>query len=186
MKRQMLALALMVVLLGGCSGKDRELDRVMALRAKMLSSECSFDAEVTADYLDGAAEFGLRCRMEANGAVTFTVTEPESIAGITGRLDQEGGKLTFDGEAVAFPLLADGEVSPISAPWILTRTLRSGCLTSCGREGEFLRAAIDDSYEADALHLDIWLTEENLPCRGDITWKDRRILTVTIQNFTIL
>lgn len=37
------------------------------------------------------------------------------------------------------------------------KTLRSGYITSAGMDGGRLRLTIDDSYEDDALHLDIWL-----------------------------
>lgn len=158
----------------------------MGLRAKMLSGGCTFDAEITADYGAQTDTFGVSCQMDSGGSVAFAVTAPEAIAGITGTLSQAGGKLTFDGSALAVPLLADGELSPVSAPWILTQTLRSGYLTACGREGTLLRAEIDDSYEADALHLDVWLTAENIPCQADILWKNRRILSLTIKNFTFV
>ncbi len=177
---------LVLLLLTGCTGKGDELDRVMALRAKLLSGECTFDAEITADYLTEVYTVGVTCRMDAGGNVAFTVTAPESIAGITGTLARDEGRLTFDDAALAFGLLADGEISPVSAPWILIRTLRSGYLTSCAVEGELLRVAIDDSYAADALHLDVWLTGQDVPCRADIAWKDRRILSLEIKNFTIV
>ena len=77
-------------------------------------------------------------------------------------------------------------VSPVSGPWLLMKTLRSGYLTSCGVEDGCLRIAIDDSYEDDALHLDVWLDESDCPKRGEILWKGRRILTVEIENFVFL
>ena len=83
-------------------------------------------------------------------------------------------------------MLADGQLTPVAAPWVLTKTLRSGYLTSCGADGEYLRLAIDDSYEEDALHLDIWLGSEDLPVRGEVLWQGRRILSLQIKNFTFL
>lgn len=186
MKRLVCLGLLLVVLLAGCAGTEESLDRAMGLRAKMLSHDCAFQMEITADSLSELCSFQVDCKMDVSGDVTFQVLAPESIAGIQGTIGRDKGKLTFDDAAVAFPLLADGEISPASAPWILTRTLRSGYLTSCGQEGELLRVAIDDSYGEDALHLDVWLTEEDIPCRADITWRDRRIVSMDIENFTIL
>jgi hypothetical protein len=162
------------------------MDRAMALRSALLAKGAEFDAAVTADYGDKTYSFGMHCRMEAQGKVTFSVTAPETIAGITGTVSASGGKLTFDGNALAFTLLADGQVSPVSGPWLLMKTLRSGYLTSCGVEDGCLRIAIDDSYEDDALHLDVWLDESDCPKRGEILWKGRRILTVEIENFVFL
>ena len=184
--KRILSLLVCLVLLAGCgSGKDG-MDRAMALRSRLLGSGASFDAGITADYGDRTYTFGMACTLDSRGNLEFTVTQPELIAGITGALSADGGKLTFDGKALAFNLLADGQVSPISGPWILMHTLRSGYLTSCGWEEGRLRLAIDDSYEEDALHLDIWLDETDCPVRGEILWQGRRILSVAVENFQFL
>lgn len=184
--KRIIPILLILVLLAGCAGARDTMDRAMALRSALLAKGAEFDAAVTADYGDKTYSFGMHCRMEAQGKVTFSVTAPETIAGITGTVSASGGKLTFDGNALAFTLLADGQVSPVSGPWLLMKTLRSGYLTSCGMEDGCLRIAIDDSYEDDALHLDVWLDERDCPKRGEILWKGRRILTVEIENFVFL
>lgn len=184
--RRMVCVLLCLVLLTGCSGKRDELDRFMELRGTLLgNSGCSFDVVITADYGDKTQEFRLSCQGSSGGELTFTVAEPETIAGISGKIGETGGELTFADTALSFPLLADGELSPISAPWILLRTLRSGCVTACTTEGDLLRVSADDSYENDALHLDIWLRSDDTPVRAEITWKNMRILTLEIENFTI-
>ena len=184
--KRIIPILLILVLLAGCAGARDTMDRAMALRSALLAKGAEFDAAVTAAYGDKTYSFGMHCRMEAQGKVTFSVTAPETIAGITGTVSASGGKLTFDGNALAFTLLADGQVSPVSGPWLLMKTLRSGYLTSCGVEDGCLRIAIDDSYEDDALHLDVWLDESDCPKRGEILWKGRRILTVEIENFVFL
>lgn len=184
MKKVAVLLAVFL-LLAGCSGKQAELERAMSLRAALLASECTFDAAVTADYGDKIYVFGMNCRSDARGNLIFTVTEPESISGITGSVSEEGGKLTFDDTALAFPLMADDQLTPVSAPWILIKTLRGGYLTSANLEGELLRLTIDDSYEEDALQLDIWLNSEEEPVQADILYAGRRILTVQVSNFTL-
>ena len=182
MKRIIAAVCLLVSL-AGCSGKHEEMDRAMVLRSKLLAQGTAFDAEITADYGDEVYTFSMACQLDAQGKLSFSVTAPESIRGIGGEISAAGGALTFDGEALSFPLLADGQVTPVSAPWVLMHTLRSGYLTSCGREGDTLRIAIDDSYEDDALHLDIWLDSNDVPARGEILWQGRRILSVVVKNF---
>ena len=117
--------------------------------------------------------------------MTFEVVQPQSIAGITGTITGEGGFLTFDDVALHFDLLADDTVTPVSAPWIFLKTLRGGYLTSAGEEDGLLRVTIDDSYEEDALQLDIWLDEKNAPVRGEILYGGRRILSLSVTDFTI-
>ena len=50
---------------------------------------------------------------------------------------------------------------------------------------EDLRLAIDDSYEEDALHLEIWIGSDNAPKSAEIYWKGRRLLTVSVSNFVL-
>ena len=157
----------------------------MALRTRLLASDVCFDADITADYGDEIYTFSMNCKADQQGNLTFTVTQPESIAGITGTVSAGGGKLTFDDQALSFALMADGQLTPVAAPWILLRTLRSGYLTSCGAEGEHLRLAIDDSYQEDALHLDIWLDKEDIPQRAEIVYDGKRILSLIVKSFAI-
>lgn len=181
------AVFLLLFFLVGCSGKSKEIERGMSLRSQLLrASSCTFDAAVTADYGDALYEFAMACQVDDRGDMTFTVVEPETISGITGTISSSGGKLTFEDTALAFDLMADGQVSPVSAPWLFLKTLRSGYLTAAGMEGDLLRLTIDDSYEDDALQLDIWLDGENLPTRAEVLYGGRRILTLNVTNFQIL
>ena len=180
------AVLAMVLLLTGCDNARSHIDRGLQLRADLLAADsCSFTAEITADYGDILHSFEMDCTGDSNGDLTFCVIQPDSIAGISGKITDEGGLLTFDDTALEFPLLADGQLSPVSSPWIFLKTLRSGYLTSAGADGELLRLTIDDSYEEDALHLDIWLNGENLPVRADILYDGRRILSLVIRDFRI-
>ena len=180
------AVFLCLVLLPGCSGKNRELEQGLKLRTRLLnSSGCSFETDITADYGDQIHRFCLQCQMDEGGTIRFSVTKPDSIAGITGSVDGEKGALSFDETLLHFPLLADNQVSPISAPWLLAKTLRSGYITSAGSEGEYTRLTIDDSYRQDALHLDIWLDRDNSPVKAEIRYRERKILSLDVKNFTI-
>lgn len=162
------------------------MDRVLSLRAAMQNKACSFDAVITADYGEQIHKFTLACRADEKGTVSFTVSAPQSIAGITGKIDGQGGKLTFDDRLLAFALLADEQISPVSSPWILVKTLRAGFIKACGKDGDLLQATINDSYADDALELDIWIDGENTPVRAEILWKDRKFLSMEVKNFRIV
>ena len=185
--KRMAVILCFVLLLSGCSSSEENLDRAMALRAKLLAAKgCSFDAVITADYGDMSYTFSMNCTADEQGNLQFSVLEPQTITGISGNISATGGKLTFDDKVLAFSLMADGLVTPVSAPWLLVKTLRSGYLTSCGQEGQYLRLSIDDSYEEDALHLDIWLGKEDIPVQAEIIWQGRRLLSIQVENFTFM
>ena len=106
--KKVLPLLLAVVLLTGCSRTPKEVERALALRTRLLqASTCAFDAEITADYGEILHVFRMNCTVDDQGGVSFRVTAPESIAGITGTLSKQGGELTFDDTALYFDLLAD-------------------------------------------------------------------------------
>lgn len=183
---KILAVVISLLLLSGCNGKNAELQRAMELRTRLLGACCTFDAEITADYGSSIQTFQVYCEGNAQGNLGFSVTAPESIQGITGRIESGEGKLTFQDTALAFPLLAEEQLSPVSSPWIFWNTLRGGYLTAAGMEDDLLRLTIDESYEEDALTVDIWLDETDHPIRAEILYDGRRILTLTIENFQIV
>lgn len=183
--RKAAVLVLISVLLTGCMGNNDALDEMMTLRAELLSGSCSFHAEITADYGENLHTFSVYCEANNQGDVGFEVTAPDSISGIQGVTDAEGGKLTFDDIALAFPLLADDQISPVSAPYLLIKTLRGGYVRSAGEEEGLTRVTVDDSYEEDSLQLDIWLDENHLPVRAEILFDGRRIVSMKITDFRI-
>ena len=184
--KRIIAGVMALFLLTGCTGKRDELDRAMKLRATLLGClGCSFDVALTADYGDELHEFRMNCQTGGRGDLQFTVLQPESIAGITGQITSGEGKLTFDDVALYFPLLADGQITPISGPWILMKTLLGGYLTAVTREEKLLHLTIHDSYEEDALQMEIWLNEDDIPICGEILYGGRRIVTMTVENFVI-
>ena len=184
--KKLATLMIALVILTGCTGKRDQMDRAMKLRADLLGSGgCSFTAHLTADYGDAIHEFTLYCEGWNNGDLGFRVEAPDTISGITGRFKGKEGALTFDDVALTFPLLADGQVIPVSGPWILLKTLLGGYLTACNQEDDLLHLTINDSYEEDALQMEIWLDENDLPVQGEIIYGGRRILTMQIENFRI-
>lgn len=185
--KKALALVLAVLLLSGCSSGQQAIDRALDLRGRLLKATgCSFTAKITADYGDTVQYFTVDCKGDDCGGLEFTVKSPETIAGICGSISEDGGKLTFDDVALSFPLLTQEQISPVSAPWIFLRTLRGGYLTSAGEKDGLLRVTIDDTYEEDALQLDIWLNGENMPVRAEILYDGVRILSLEVENFEIL
>ena len=179
--------AILILMLSGCFGGEDLTERAMTLRSKLLQAqELHFDADITADYGDKAYTFSMRCHGDGDGNIHFEVRSPESISGIMGYISEGEGKLVFDETALHIGLLTDDQVNPVSAPWIMLRTLRSGYLVAAGMEGESLRLSIDDGYEDNALRLDIWLDTEDRPQRVEIACDGRNILSLHVSNFRIL
>lgn len=185
--RKLLAISTLFLFLSGCGVKNNEMNTAMAFRQKLLQCHgCQFDCIVTADYADSIYTFTMSCKADTKGDIQFSVQEPKTISGIEGKITGDGGGLTFDGEVLAFPPMMDGYITPAVAPWVMIKTLRSGYITSCGKDGKYIRLTIDDSYADDALHLDIWLNESHLPVRAEILYDGRRTLSLDVKNFTFM
>lgn len=179
--KRLVPLFVCVCMLFGCKGNEG-MDQALALRSAILQAkECRFSIDITADYGDMLYSFSVDCGADDKGNVNFTVTKPETIAGITGKITADGAKLTFDDTALAIPMLTDDQITPVSAPWILMRTLRGGYITSYDKG----RITIDDSYADDALKLDITLNQQNQPSFAEVYWKNRRILTMEVTSFVL-
>lgn len=178
---------LFISIFTGCSAQDDAMERAMALRKQLLaSSNCTFQATITVDYGNSLYSFQMDCSADSSGNLSFTVTKPDTICGITGTISDSGAALTFDEQILAFPMLADGQVTPVSGPWIFLNTLKSGYLTGCSQDNEELEIYIDDSYEEQPLRLQIRTDQSDLPVSAEIFWQEQRVLTIEIQNFTMM
>ena len=172
-----------MIFLLGCSGSDPAMEEALALRSRCLSGNVSFSAELRADYITNIECFALDCAFDENGQMTFTVTEPDDISGIHGTVAGTEGTVIFENVVLGYPLLAEGRLSPLAAPWVLMKALREGCIVAVGREGEMLHLTVDDSYGADALTLDVWLEEGRVE-EAEIAWEGRRCVTMTVEDFS--
>ena len=186
MRWKAVALVCVFLMLVGCGKTDSSVSRAVAIRNRLLESNgCSFSTTVTADYGKEIYQFAMDCQSDKDGNITFTVTTPESIQGIAGKITNDGGAITFDDTVLAFQTLADGQVTPVSAPWLFIKTLRSGYLNGCSSTENGLHISIDDSYAAEALHLEI-ITKDQHPVSAEIYWQGRRVITMLVENFTYL
>jgi len=175
-----------VILFTGCANPNTPIDRALKLRNEIENSNgCAFNTTVTADYGEKVYIFSMNCQTDKDGNFTFTVTKPDTIAGITGKISSAGGALTFEDQVLAFQTMADGLVTPVTAPWILMKTLKSGYIKGCSDADDGFEISADDSYADGALHLQI-VVKENLPVSGEIFWNGRRVLTMTVEEFRYL
>lgn len=175
-----------VFLFTGCGRTSSELDAAMELRQKLLTGNCSFTADITADFGDELYCFRMDCNVDSCGNMIFSVVEPASIAGITGTISADDAKLTFDETVLSFPALAGGRLVPVIGPWVFMNTLRSGYLSGCGKEGDGLCILADDSYDDNSLQLNILTDAAAVPYQADIFWNQQRILFLQISNFAFL
>lgn len=185
--KRILPLFFCLVFLCGCTSGQVALDAGHQLRSNILEAEgCSFSAKITADYGDELYVFDMQCEFDKDGALSFTVLSPESVSGITGKIDAQQGALTFDDHVLAFNMLADGQITPVSAPWVMMKAIRGGYISACSKEKNGFYLQVDDSYAQDPLTVDLWIDQNGKVSRGEFLWDGYRILSVQVSGFKLL
>lgn len=183
--KRLLSVVLLLLVLCACTQQDG-VSQAVAIRDRLLSAEgCSFVADISADYGDKIYSFTMNCTFDAMGNMNFNVQQPVSISGVTGQIRDADGFLTFDDKLLAFELLADDQITPVSAPWIVVKTIRSGYINACAQRDGIVHVTFDDSYEENALQVDVWFQDQNVTA-AELLWCGRRIMTISVKSFTYL
>ncbi len=140
MRRKMCALMMIPFLLTGCSmgagnGISAAEELALTIRTEYLAmTVCSATIEVTADYGQRVYTYTLSMDWEKNGETVLTVVAPETIAGITARVENGTGYLEYDGAGLETgPLLAGG-LSPVEAVPLIVDYICSGYIAECDLE----------------------------------------------------
>lgn len=181
--RRVLCVVLLCVLLMACSAEG-ELAPAVEFRSKLVSSGgASFSAEVLADFGETVQSFCMDCQCDAVGNLTFTVTSPETLSGIMGTVTDSGGKITYDGMAMDFGLLANGNVIPAAAPTIVCACWIDAYISSTGEENGGYRVTYEKDFEEKAITVDTWF-EKNIPICAEVCYNNSRILSITIRDFS--
>ena len=175
-----------VFLLSGCTQNEKGVDQALQFREELIHTNgCQFETTVVADYLDYAYTFSMKCQTDANGNIVFSVLLPKKIAGITGTVSGTEGKLTFDDQVLMFAPLAEGQITPVGAPWIFMNALRCGYIKSCAVEETGVTLYIDDSYADNTMQVNIRMVNE-IPSYCEIILSERVVVTLNVENFCFL
>ena len=185
--KRFLAFVCIMLFMCGCNGTSDATAQGEEIRQKLLKGNgCKFISNITADFGQLQYSFKLACSVDKKGVLYFTVLEPESIADITGHIDEQSGNLTFDETVLAFPHLAEGEIPPVCAPWLFYKALYGGYIRAGGADAGTYHLTIDDSFRGEDFVLELWLRDELYPMRAEIVWEGSAILMLEIQQFEYL
>lgn len=184
MRRFAAVLILIGMFLAGCTAQKDTLSPAIGFRASLARGGCSFHAVVQADLGETAVRFAMNCNVTPDGALTLSVTEPETLAGITARVAAQSGKLTYDGMAMDFGLLANGNVIPAAAPAIVADCWLRQYISSAGQEEERYRVTYERGFDEKKLFVDTWF-ENEIPICAEVCYNGQRILKLQITDFTL-
>lgn len=179
-KRLILIPLLFCLLLGGCG--SAALDRYESFSQELNRAEAlSFTAELCAVYPDRTASFTLRYALE-DGVQRVTVLAPESISGISARLEAGKSALEYDGLILDTGDLDEFGLTPMSALPLLTDALHRGHADAFWTEEglDAVELLLDDFTLAR-----VWFDAEGLPCRAEIQCGERVTVSCEIKNWSM-
>ena len=173
----------LLLCLSACGGEDNAVSTAIEFRAALVQANgCSFQAEIEADLGKETQRFTVSCDFAADGTAKLTLLAPETISGITATVTENGGKITYDGIAVDFGLLANGEVVPAAAPAIVAQCWASEYISAAGYEEELCRVTYEKGFDEKTLLMDTWF-ENEVPICAEVCYNQNRILRLTISDF---
>lgn len=173
----------LLILLSGCAKAEKPTQKALDFRTELMRSEgCSFVADITADYGDKIYEFSVQVQYDME-KTKLTVLSPEEISGIAATVSENGSKLSFDGTELDFGKLANGYVSPISAPWLLGQCWTAEYISGAGADGQYERITYLKGYNDRELTVNTWLNAEGIPIRAEVLHEGQRCLNIEIRDF---
>lgn len=161
------------------------MQQALDFRTQLLNAEAvRFRADVTADYEDHVYTFSLDCSY-SDGAAAVTVSEPQTLAGITAEVSEDGTKIQFGDTAVDFGTLAGGRLAPMAAGYLLGKSWTGEYISAAGEENGRLRMTVLSGYGDDELTVDTWFSPDTgVPEYCEISYEGRKVLSAVLSDFS--
>ena len=184
MRRTFFGILLCLLLcLSACGGEENAVSPAIEFRAALVQANgCSFQAEIEADFGEYTQRFTVACETATDGTAKLTLLAPDTIAGITATFSDSGGKITYDGMAAEFGLLANGEVVPAAAPALTAECWAAEYIAAAGYEEGLCRVTYEKGFDEKTLLVDTWF-ENEVPIYAEVCYNNQRILRLTISDF---
>jgi len=183
--RRIIIAFLLCLLCTACASEEEVLSPAIDFRAEVVQNGgCSFVAQVEADFGQTVQMFTLQCQTNENDELRFSVLAPETLAGISATVTEGGGTITYDGMAMDFGLLANGNVIPAAAPAIVSSCWTNAYIASAGNENSLYRATYEKNYDEKKLIVETWF-EKGLPISAEICYNNERVIKITISDFSL-
>lgn len=190
MRKWLICVPMMTLLLAGCAGGGMSGAEELALtiRGEYLAAEdCTASAVITADYGRRVCTYEMEVS-SAEEETTLTITAPETVAGVTARVQGKDSKLEFDGLSVDTGPLDERGLTPVSALPVLLEAVRSGYMTACSMEENLLRVDCGDPEGTPGTGAEtvLWFDgETHALVQGELLWDGTRVLLCQFSEFTL-
>ena len=195
MRKVILCVLMMTLTLTACGGAGggREAEELaLSVRGEFLAApSCAGTASVTADYGRRVYRYELTFTWSGEETV-LALTAPDTVAGLTARLDgEENSQLEYDGTVLETGPLDDAGLTPLGAVPAVLDALRSGYLDTCTLEenetGRLLCLLSRDPEEEPGRgrETSLWIDPASrLPVRAEISQDGFRVILCEFSSFS--
>ena len=192
MRKCVVCVLMTTLLLAGCgkAGVSEAEELALTIRGEYLAmTDCAAQADITADYGRRVYQYGISAAVTEQETI-LTLTAPETVAGLSARLDGEESLLEFDGVSVETgPMDGDG-LTPIAAVPALLEAARTGCITACALEedGTVLRVDCGDpeGTPGKGTETALWFdAATHALTRGELSVDGFRVILCEFSEFTM-
>ncbi len=183
-KRVISALMMTLLLLPGCGGREARLERAFdSLRQAVTAAQSiTFQAAMTADYGDTAAEYALAVSYDGQ-QTEIEILAPDIIAGVKATALRGETSVSYEGVILgAGPLDKEG-TTPVSAVPVMLDALASAYVELLWWDGDYMAARF---YVGESSVLTVWLDGDTmLPRAAEIACDGRTVVTMDITDWLL-
>lgn len=191
MRKCLVCVLMTTLLLTGCgkAGVSEAEELALTIRGEYLAmTGCAARAAITADYGQRVYRYELAVAVSGEETV-LTLSAPETVAGLSARLDGEESLLEFDGVSVETGPLDGNGLTPVSAVPALLEAAKSGYITACALEedGTVLRVDCGDPAGSPGTGTEtaLWFdAATHALTRGEISSDGFRVILCEFSDFT--
>lgn len=176
---------MLLLLLCACKAAEESAQTAVSLRTNLTNSgECSFFADLKADYGTHVREFNLACHSMVGGETRLTVLGPQTAEGVTATVSGSGADVSFGDTVLAVEEFETRKISPVAAPYLLTQAWSGGYISQYGKDGDYETAEYTVGYGTQQLTITTWF-QAGLPLKAEISDGKNTLITCEISDFTM-
>lgn len=174
------------LLAGGCSGAETDISAIQECYAQQ---NVSAEVEITT-HTGVLADYTIVFEQSGESART-TLTEPESLAGISASTQDRGAQITYEDIAVETLLPPLGGFVPVDAMAGIVNDLAGGIpVETCEEKTESGRSTVlsfESSFEDCEGLKRIWIAQDTLAVeRAEFYLDGQMIMTLSVKNMSFL
>lgn len=176
---------MLLLLLCACGAAEESAQTAVSLRTSLVSAgECSFFTGIKADYGTYVREFDLACHSVISGETRLTVIGPQTAEGVTATVSGSGADVSFGDTVLAVEEFETRRISPVAAPYLLSKAWSEGYISQCGKDGDLETAEYTLGYGLEQLTITTWF-QNGTPLRAEISDGKNTLVTCEISDFVM-